>query len=249
MKFTRRRLVATSAAAALSAPLLGSGAHASAGWPTKGTIKLIATFPPGGTADTISRILAPKLSAALGAQVVVENKPGAGGTIGSDLAAKAAPDGYTLVISHASPLGIAPGIYPKLPYDVVKDFSHVCLIGHTPNVLIVPGDSPYKTLADYIADAKANPGKVNFGSAGIGTVSHVCGEYFATATEIKLTHIPYKGTGPALADLIGGHIDAVAAAVSWAPLVDAGKIRVLGILGANRIKRWLESRLGRKPVG
>ena len=106
-------------------------------------IKLIATFPPGGTADTISRILAPKLSAGLGTRLVVEDKPGAGGTrSSSDLAAKAAPDGYTLVISHASPLGIAPGIYPKLPYNVVTDFTHVTLIGHTPNVLIVPADRP-----------------------------------------------------------------------------------------------------------
>ena len=147
MKLTRRTVLAASAAT-LGSSLAAPAVKASPGWPTKAPIKLIATFPPGGTADTISRILAPKLSAALGTQVVVENRPGAGGTIGSDLAAKAAPDGYTLVISHASPLGIAPGIYPKLPYNVITDFTHVTLIGHTPNVLIVPGDSPYKTLAD-----------------------------------------------------------------------------------------------------
>ena len=141
---------------------------------------LIATFPPGGTADTISRILAPKLCAGLGTQVVVENKPGAGGTIGSDLAAKAPPDGYTLVISHASPLGIAPGIYPKLPYNVVTDFTHVTLIGHTPNVLIVPAESPYKTLADYIADAKAKPDQIAFGSSGIGSNTHLMGELLSS---------------------------------------------------------------------
>ena len=123
MKLTRRTVLAASAATLVCSPPRPSR-PARAGRP-RAPIKLIATFPPGGTADTISRILAPKLSAALGTQVVVENKPGAGGTIGSDLAAKAAPDGYTLVISHASPLGIAPGIYPKLPYDVVKDFSHI----------------------------------------------------------------------------------------------------------------------------
>ena len=139
MKLTRRTVLAATAAT-----LVAPAVKASPGWPTKASIKLIATFPPGGTADTISRILAPKLSAALGTQVVVESRPGAGGSIGSDLACKAQADGYTLVISHASPLGIAPGIYPKLPYNVVTDFTHVTLIGHTPNVLIVPA-SPYKT--------------------------------------------------------------------------------------------------------
>src|SRR5262245_62317748 len=122
----RRTLLAVPLAG-VAGSLVSPTVRASGDWPTKAPIKLIATFPPGGTADTISRILAPKLSAALGTQVVVENKPGAGGTIGSELAAKAAPDGYTLVISHASPPGIAPGIYPKLPYNVVTDFTHVTL--------------------------------------------------------------------------------------------------------------------------
>ena len=239
MKFTRRRLVATSAAAALAAPLLGSGAHASAGWPTKGTIKLIATFPPGGTADTISRILAPKLSAALGAQVVVENKPGAGGTIGSDLAAKAAPDGYTLVISHASPLGIAPGIYPKLPYDVVKDFSHVCLIGHTPNVLIVPGDSPYKTLADYIADAKAKPDQIAFGSSGIGSNTHLMGEYLGTLAGVKLKHVPYRGSAPSLQDMLAGAIPSMFDPITTnVPHINSGKVRLLAVSSEKRIDMY-----------
>src|SRR5947207_3339123 len=152
MKLTRRGVIAGTVAivAAPVTTFAQTSPQSGAGWPTKGAIRLIVTFPPGGTADTVSRILAPKLSAVLGTQIVVENRPGAGGTIGSDLAAKSPPDGYTLVISHASPLGIAPGIYPKLPYDVVRDFSHVSLIGHTPNVLIVSAASPYKTLADYI---------------------------------------------------------------------------------------------------
>ena len=203
---------------------------ASPGWPTKGTIRLIATFPPGGTADTISRILAPKLSAALGTQVVVENKPGAGGTIGSDLAAKAPADGYTLVISHASPLGIAPGIYPKLPYDVVKDFSHISLIGHTPNVLIVPAASPYKTLADYIAAAKARPDDIAFGSSGIGSNTHLMGELLSGLAGVKLKHVPYKGSAPSLQDMLAGAIPSMFDPITTnVPHINAGKVRVLAI--------------------
>ena len=202
-------------------------------------IKLIATFPPGGTADTISRILAPKLSAALGTQVVVENKPGAGGTIGSDLAAKAAPDGYTLVISHASPLGIAPGIYPKLPYDVVSDFSHVSLIGHTPNVLIVPADSPYKTLADYIADAKAKPDEIAFGSSGMGSNTHLMGELLSSHAGIKLKHVPYQGSAPSLQDMLAGAIPSMFDPITTnVPHINAGKVRVLAVSSGTRIEMY-----------
>jgi len=221
MKLTRRTVLAASVAT-LGSPLVTPAAKASPGWPTKAPIKLIATFPPGGTADTISRILAPKLSMALGTQVIVENRPGAGGTIGSDLAAKAPPDGYTLVISHASPLGIAPGIYPKLPYNVVTDFTHVTLIGHTPNVLIVPADSPYKTLADYIADAKAKPDQIAFGSSGIGSNTHLMGEQLSTLAGIKLkvsteTKVSYAKGCETQGDSTAGFAEAVAAAraKSW----------------------------------
>jgi tripartite-type tricarboxylate transporter receptor subunit TctC len=231
MKLTRRTALAA-AASSLAAPAV----WASPGWPTKGNIRLIATFPPGGTADTISRILAPKLSAALGTQVVVENKPGAGGTIGSDLAAKSPPDGYTLVISHASPLGIAPGIYPKLPYDVVRDFSHIALIGHTPNVLIVPADSPYKTLADYIAAAKAKPDEIAFGSSGIGSNTHLMGELLSTLAGVKLKHVPYRGSAPSLQDMLAGNIPSMFDPITTnVPHINAGKVRVLAISSEKRI--------------
>ncbi len=234
MKLTRRTVL-TASAAILAAPAV----QASPGWPTKGAIKLIATFPPGGTADTISRILAPKLSAALGTQVIVENKPGAGGTIGSDLCAKAPADGYTLVISHASPLGIAPGIYPKLPYDVVKDFTHVTLIGHTPNVLIVPADSPYKTLADYIADAKAKPDQIAFGSSGIGSNTHLMGEQLSGLAGIKLKHVPYRGSAPSLQDMLAGAIPTMFDPITTnVPHINAGKVRLLAISSEKRIERY-----------
>ena len=235
MKLTRRTVLAASASSLLAAPAL----HASPGWPTKGTIRLIATFPPGGTADTISRILAPKLTAALGSQVVVDNKPGAGGTIGSDLAAKSPPDGYTLVISHASPLGIAPGIYPKLPYDVVKDFSHVALIGHTPNVLIVPADSPYKTLADYIADARAKPDQIAFGSSGIGSNTHLMGELLSSLSGIRLKHVPYRGSAPSLQDMLAGVIPSMFDPITTnVPHINAGKVRLLAVSSEKRIAMY-----------
>src|SRR5437868_8734197 len=213
--------------------------RASPGWPTKGTIRLIATFPPGGTAATSSRILAPKLSAALGTQVVVENKPGAGGTIGSDLAAKSPPDGYTLVISHASPLGIAPGIYPKLPYDVVRHFSHISLIGHTPNVLIVPAASPYRTLADYLAAAKAKPDEIAFGSSGIGSNTHLMGEQLSGLAGVKLKHVPYKGSAPSLQDMLAGAIPSMFDPITTnVPHINAGKVRVLAISSEKRIDMY-----------
>jgi tripartite-type tricarboxylate transporter receptor subunit TctC len=238
MKLTRRTVLAASVAT-LGSPLVSPAAKASPDWPTKAPIRLIATFPPGGTADTISRILAPKLSAALGTQVVVENKPGAGGTIGSDLAAKAPADGYTLVISHASPLGIAPGIYPKLPYNVVTDFTHVTLIGHTPNVLIVPADSPYKTLADYIADAKAKPDQIAFGSSGIGSNTHLMGEQLSALAGIKLKHIPYKGSAPSLQDMLAGVIPSMFDPITTnVPHINSGKVRLLAISSAERIEMY-----------
>ena len=233
MKITRRTVLVAAAAS------LATSAKASPGWPAKGTIRLIATFPPGGTADTISRILAPKLSAALGTQVIVENRPGAGGTIGSDLAAKDAPDGYTLVISHASPLGIAPGIYPKLPYDVVKDFSHISLIGHTPNVLIVPAASPYKTLADYIAAARAKPDEIAFGSSGIGSNTHLMGEQLSGLAGIKLKHVPYKGSAPSLQDMLAGAIPSMFDPITTnVPHINSGKVRLLAISSDKRIDMY-----------
>jgi tripartite-type tricarboxylate transporter receptor subunit TctC len=238
VKITRRTVLAA-AASTFAVPAASATAWASPGWPAKGAIRLIATFPPGGTADTISRILAPKLSAALGTQVVVENKPGAGGTIGSDLAAKSPADGYTLVISHASPLGIAPGIYPKLPYDVVRDFSHISLIGHTPNVLIVPAASPYKTLADYIAAAKTRPDEVAFGSSGIGSNTHLMGEQLSGLASIKLKHVPYKGSAPSLQDMLAGAIPSMFDPITTnVPHINAGKVRVLAISSATRIAMY-----------
>jgi tripartite-type tricarboxylate transporter receptor subunit TctC len=234
MKFTRRRLVATSAAAALAAPLLGTGAQASTGWPTKGTIKLIATFPPGGTADTISRILAPKLSAALGAQVVVENKPGAGGTIGADFVAKSPPDGYTLLLADSSVVMTFPALYPGLPY-MASDLTPVANIATFGLILIAPANSKFNTLSEIVAFDRANPGKLNMASPGSGSSNHLTLVKFNALAGTKIVHIPYKGTGPAINDLIGGQVDlTLASGAASKPLIDGGKAKAIAVTSLKR---------------
>jgi tripartite-type tricarboxylate transporter receptor subunit TctC len=233
---SRRHALKLAALAPLAAVLPASAQ--TAGFPSR-PIKLIVPHAPGGNSDTFGRILAQSLSERLGQQVVVENKPGAGGTIGSDLAAKAAPDGYTLVISHASPLGIAPGIYPKLPYNVVTDFTHVTLIGHTPNVLIVPADSAYKTLADYVADARAKPDQIAFGSSGIGSNTHLMGELLSSEAGIKLKHVPYKGSAPSLQDMLAGVIPSMFDPITTnVPHINSGKVRLLAVSSDKRIDMY-----------
>jgi tripartite-type tricarboxylate transporter receptor subunit TctC len=198
-------------------------------------ITLVVPFPPGGSTSIVGRTIAEKMSEILGQQIVVDNRGGAGGTVGTRAAAKSAPDGYTLLLGYTGTLAIAPTLYPSAGYDPRKDFAPVGMIGHAPNSLVVHPSTPAKTVQELVAHAKANPGKVNYGSAGVGTVSHVSGEYFASAADIKLVHIPYKGTGPALADLIGGHIP-----MAFAPIpathgpVSQGLLRGLAVTSAKR---------------
>jgi len=201
MKLTRRTVLAA-AASSLAAPAV----RASQGWPTKGNIRLIATFPPGGTADTISRILAPKLTAALGTQVVVENKPGAGGTIGSDLVAKAAPDGYTLGIATSSSHAAAPVFRKDLPYDPVKSFTAITMLGTTPYILIGGPAAKAKTLAEVIANAKAADGKMTCASVGVSTLGYLLTKQFELRAGIKLTDVPYKGSALAYPELMNGTV-------------------------------------------
>src|SRR6478752_1438696 len=176
-------------------------------------ITLIVPFPPGGSTTIVARIIADKMSEVLGQSIVVDNRGGAGGTIGSRTVAKSAGDGYTILLGYTGTLAIGPSLYGNVGYDPRTDFEPIGRIATAPNTLVVHPSFPVKSVPELIAYAKANPGKVSYGSAGIGTVSHVCGEYFASATGIKLVHIPYKGTGPALQDLIGGHIP-----VAFAPI-------------------------------
>jgi tripartite-type tricarboxylate transporter receptor subunit TctC len=203
-------------------------------YPTR-PITLVIPFPPGGSTSIVGRTVADKMSEILGQQIVVDNRGGAGGTIGTRAVAKSAPDGYTILLGYTGTLAIGPTLYPTAGYDPRKDFAPIGMIGHAPNSLVVHPSFPAKSVSELVAHAKANPGKVNFGSAGVGTVSHVSGEYFANAAGVKLLHIPYKGTGPALADLIGGHIP-----MAFAPIpathgpISQGLLRGLAVTSAKR---------------
>jgi tripartite-type tricarboxylate transporter receptor subunit TctC len=198
-------------------------------------ITLVIPFAPGGSTSIVGRGVAEKMSELLGEKIIIDNRPGAGGTVGTRAVAKSDPDGYTLILGYTGTLAIGPSLYKNVGYDPRKDFAPIGMIGNAPNSLVVNPSFPAKTLAELIAYAKANPGTVNFGSAGAGTASHITGEYFASAAGIKLVHIPYKGTGPALTDLLGGHIP-----MAFAPIpashtnVAAGKLRALAVTSAQR---------------
>ena len=198
-------------------------------------VTLIIPFAPGGSTSIVGRVIADKMSETLGEKIIVDNRPGAGGTVGTRAVAKSAPDGYTIGLGYTGTLAIGPTLYSKVGYDPRKDFAPIGLIGNAPNSLVVHPSFPAQTLGEMIAYAKANPGQVNFGSAGAGTASHITGEYFARAAGITLIHIPYKGTGPALVDLIGGHIPMAFAPIPAAHAsVSAGQLRALAVTSPAR---------------
>jgi tripartite-type tricarboxylate transporter receptor subunit TctC len=174
-------------------------------WPSR-LIKATIPFGAGSAADVVPRVVFDRLSAELGQAIVVENRPGAGGTLGTALVAKAEPDGYN-VLAQSSALAISPAIYPKLTFDVTRDFASVLMIGVSANVMIVPVTRPWKTLQDFIADAKAKPGSIAFGSVGIGSATHISAEKFRLAAGIETTHVPYRGGAEVIADILGGRID------------------------------------------
>ena len=207
-------------------------------WPSK-PITYVVPFPAGGTTDTLARIIGQKLSVALGQPVVVDNKPGAGGNIGSGSVARAAPDGYTILGGTISSHAINVSLYPKLPYDPAKSFVPITLIGTNPLVLIVPPNSSAKTVKDLIAQAKAKPGSVTFASAGSGTSQHLAVEMFKSLAGVDVVHVPYKGSGPAIQDVMGGQVDAMFdTTVVAAPQIKGGKVRALGVTSAKRVKGW-----------
>jgi tripartite-type tricarboxylate transporter receptor subunit TctC len=198
-------------------------------------VTLIIPFAPGGSTSIVGRAIADKMSESLGEKVIVDNRAGAGGTVGTRAVARSAPDGYTIGLGYTGTLAIGPSLYAKAGYDPRKDFAPIGLIGNSPNSLVVHPSFPANTLAELIAYAKDNPGKVNFGSAGAGTASHITGEYFGRAAGITLVHVPYKGTGPALVDLIGGHIP-----MAFAPIpathanIAGGQLRGLAVTSLTR---------------
>jgi tripartite-type tricarboxylate transporter receptor subunit TctC len=222
------------ALAALGAAPATAVAQAPA-WPAK-PLRLVIPFPAGGATDIIGRLLAQKLGAALGQQVVIDNKPGAGGTIGADLVAKAPADGHTLLLATSSTHSIGPALNPKMPYDAFRDFAPIAQVAHAPSVLVVGAGFPKGNALDLIRTLKANPGKYNFGSSGIGTYPHLSAEMFKwRAGGLFVVHIPYRGTGLVVTDLIAGQItflmDSIVSAQSH---IRDGRVRALAVTGAQR---------------
>jgi tripartite-type tricarboxylate transporter receptor subunit TctC len=220
------KLIATLLLAA--ATLLAPAAHAQ-GYPNK-PIRLVIPFPAGGATDIIGRAVSQKLGERLGQAIVVDNKPGAGGSIGSDLAAKGAPDGYTLLLSTSSTHSIAPSFGARLPYDAVADFTPIGHVGNAPNIMLVPNSAPARSVREWIDYARKNPGKLNYASSGNGTIVHLTAEYFKAQAGLFLVHIPYKGTALSIPDLVSGKVDVLFDSLpSGLPHVREGRLRGLGI--------------------
>lgn len=198
-------------------------------------IRLIVPYTPGGTADMLARTLGQKLTESLGQQVIVDNRPGAGGNIGADIAAKAAPDGYTLLVGTVATHAINPSLYPNMPYNAEKDFAPIILLVTLPNVLVVNPSLPVHNVKELIALAKSKPGELAFASSGNGTSLHLSGELFKKMTGVDMIHIPYKGSAPALIDLVGGQVQLMFDNVpSSLPQIKAGKLRALAVTGPRR---------------
>jgi tripartite-type tricarboxylate transporter receptor subunit TctC len=221
---------------ALAAVALASVVAHAQSYPAK-PVHLVVPFPAGGNTDIYARAMAQKLGELLGQRVVIDNRPGAGGSIGGDFVARAAPDGYTLIAGTTSTFGIGPNLYRKPPYDPVRDFAPVILTSLAQNMLIVHPSVPARSVPQLIALAKAHPAKLNFASAGVGSSSHVAGELFKSMAKVEMTHVPYKGTGLAMIDLLSGHVDLIFDSLATAlPPVRAGRVRALAVTGARRLE-------------
>ncbi|WP_037300650.1 Bug family tripartite tricarboxylate transporter substrate binding protein [Rubritepida flocculans] len=231
-----RRHLLGAAAGLLAAPALGpTAAQAQAAWPSRGAVRLVAQFPPGGLVDTVTRLVAPVLQAALGQNVVVENRAGAGGVIGTDHVAKAAPDGYTFLMTHASVMVYSAATLPTLPFDPINDFTHLGLLVEAPSVLIVRGDSPLRSFQDFLQAARTRP--TRYGSSGIGSAPHMLGAMLTgTANLTQLDHAPYAGSAPAMRDLLGGHIETMIDPITTnVAAMQNGTLRALAISSPQRL--------------
>ncbi len=220
--------------AAVIAGSLCAAPALAADWSPSKPVRFIVGFPPGGATDLVGRIIQPKLSASLGSQVVIDNRPGANGVISLQIIANAEPDGYTIGMGHIGGIVISPAIQ-KVNYDPFKDFSYVGMLVTLQNILIVHPSVPAKNLAEFLAHAKAQQGKVNYASSGIGSPGHLSGVLLETMAKVPMTHVPYKGGGPAITDLIAGHVPSFFAVISTAvPHVQSGKVRAIAVTGNKR---------------
>jgi len=235
-KFKRRAVLTTTALAAVF--LIASPVLAQATWPAK-PVKIVVPFAAGGTTDILARAIAPELSKAFGQQFIVENRTGAGGNLGADVVAKSQADGYTLLMGTVGTHGINKALYDKMPFDPIKDFAPITLVAAVPNVMVVntavARERGINTVADFIKYAKANPGKLSMASSGNGTSIHLAGELFKTMTGTYMTHIPYRGSGPALLDMVGGNVDVMFDNLpSSMPQIKGGKLKALAVTSAQR---------------
>lgn len=229
-----RFCVTTPYLAAVALACYTCGAIAASDYPTR-PVRMIVAFAPGGGSDTASRIVAQQLSGRLGQTVVVENRGGAGGTLGHDVGAKATPDGYTLMWTSIGPIAVAPSLYKKLPYEPMRDFTPITFTADSFNALVVHAGVPAKSVKELIALAKSQPDKLSYGSSGNGGAGHLSGELFKQMAGISMVHVPYKGGGPAMLDLLGGRIDAIFATLATAlPNIHSGKIRGLAVTTVKR---------------
>lgn len=233
IKFVQRQALRMVALAVITTTVGSSFAMAQAAYPSK-PITLVVTYPPGGGADAMARLIGPKMGEALGQSVVIENKPGAGGQIGAAAVAKAAPDGYTLMLD-ASSFSVNPSLYPKLPYDSAKAFQPVGVIALFPNVVLVNANFPVKNIAELIGAAGKSKNAVSFASSGNGSAQHLAGALFESAAKVDMVHVPYKGGGPALNDVIGGQVPLFFGNLaSTLQHVQSGKLRALAVTSGNR---------------
>jgi tripartite-type tricarboxylate transporter receptor subunit TctC len=199
-------------------------------------IRMVVPYPPGGPTDITARVVAAEMSKTIGQNIVIDNRPGASGMIGSEMVTKATPDGYTL-LANASIHVINPSVYPDMRFDAIKDFAPITQLAQVPLVLVVPANSPIKSVKDLVEYAKANPGKVNFGSAGSASAQHLAGESFKIAAGIQMQHIPYKGSAPALTDLAGGQLQLMFDSMpSATPMINSGKLRAIAVTTTTRAK-------------
>ena len=231
--FPRRHFLSTAAVGFASLSLAPGGLMAQS-WPSK-PIRIVVTFPPGGSSDIVARLLAPSLATSTGQTVVVDNKPGAGATIGAADVARAAPDGYTFMLSNTAPISLSPFMLDKPPYDPITSFTHIAYIGSVANCFVVHPSVPAKTLPEFIAWAKQQSDPINFGSGGVGSIGHIVGEMLKSEAGIKLEHIGYKGSAPMHNDLVGGVIKfAIDTLPQNIPFIQAGKLRGLAVTSPKR---------------
>jgi tripartite-type tricarboxylate transporter receptor subunit TctC len=227
-----KRIAATSALAVAAA--LSCGIAAAQQYPAK-PIRMIVGFAPGGGTDLVARIIGAKMAESWGQPVLVDNRAGATGTIGADLVAKAPPDGYTLLMGHVNSHGIAPNLFKKLPYDAERDFAMVAYVGYVPNVLVIHPSIPARNVKELIALAKSKPGSLNYASSGVGSTQHLAGEMFKLLTGVNVVHVPYKGSGPAVVDLLAGHVsmnfDTMPPVL---PHIKSGRMRALAVTTPRR---------------